>query len=51
MTKIYIILEDSFLILRSKENEVYFQHVPSHKGIKYNDMADSLAAKASMLIS
>ena len=37
------------LNLKIKENEVYFQHVPSHKGIKYNDMADSLAAKASML--
>ena len=36
--------------LKIKGNEVYFQHVPSHKGIKYNDMADSLAAKASMSI-
>ena len=45
MTKIYIILEDSFLIFKIKQNK----HIPSHKGITYNDMADSLAAKASML--
>ena len=38
------------LNLKTKGNEVYFQHVPSHKGINYNDVADSLAAKASMLI-
>ena len=38
------------LNLKIKGNEVYFQHFPSHKGIKCNNMADSLAAKASMLI-
>ena len=38
------------LNLKIKGNEVYFQHIPCHKGIKYNHMAEFLAAKASMLI-
>ena len=38
------------LNLKTKDNQIYFQHGPSHKGIKYDEMADSLAAKASMLI-
>ena len=37
------------LNLQAKGNQIYFQHVPSHKGIKYNDTADLLAAKASLL--
>ena len=42
-------IEDSFLILISKKMKFIFNNFSSYKGIKYNDMADSLAAKASML--
>jgi len=38
------------LNLRIKGNGAYFQNVPIHRGIKYNDRADSPEAKAFMLI-
>jgi len=37
------------LNLQAKDNKIYFQYVPSHKGVKQNDTADLLAAKASLL--
>ena len=38
------------LNLKTKASHIYFQHIPSHKGISHNDKADSFAVKASMLI-
>jgi hypothetical protein len=37
------------LNLHTKGSKIYFRHVLSHKGIKYNDTVDLLAAKASFL--
>ena len=50
MTRILYNIRRQLLNLKTKGNQIYFQHVPSHKGTNYNGMADSLATKASTLI-